>query len=365
MRKIILAAIVLIVLSFGVYMFNKRDYVSTQAVFVATNSLVNLSFKLDGKINNMTKNEGDSITKGELLASLQTDILHNKITQLSYDIKSLTDKKESLQIQKAKLQKAIALNIQIATNKILSLMQDKNALEYQIKANLATLDKLAFDKDKFQKLYNLHKISLAKYKAITSKYTYLLNTVLAQKAQLKKLAIATDIAKMSKNIAINSQKEVASLTKEIMALDKKIKSLNTTQNILNIKLRDSYLYAPFDGVIAKKFVNTNTVLKKGMYVYSIVNPKDVYIKVLLSQKKLKDIRIGNKALVKLDGFDDEYEGRVIKILPVSAATFSLVPRDIASGEFTKLDQRFIVKIAIKYNPKMRIGMGGEAKIYKR
>ena len=51
-------------------------------------------------------------------------------------------------------------------------------------------------------------------------------------------------------------------------------------------------------------------------------------------------------------------------MPVSASTFSLVPRDIASGEFTKLDQRFIVKIKIPYNPKVRIGMSGEVKIYK-
>ncbi len=53
------------------------------------------------------------------------------------------------------------------------------------------------------------------------------------------------------------------------------------------------------------------------------------------------IKIGNTVVIKLDAIgDQEYSGKVISILPASASTFSLVPRDIASGEFTKLDQRF-------------------------
>jgi len=106
------------------------------------------------------------------------------------------------------------------------------------------------------------------------------------------------------------------------------------------------------------------IIKNGTFIYSIINPKDIYIKVLLSEKKLKGIKQGDKAIIKLDALDGELEGKVEKIMPVSASTFSLVPRDIASGEFTKLEQRFIVKIKIQYKPTIKIGMSGEVKIYK-
>jgi len=47
---------------------------------------------------------------------------------------------------------------------------------------------------------------------------------------------------------------------------------------------------------------------------------------------------------------------VQSILPTSASTFSLVPRDISSGEFTKLDQRFVVRIKLNEKQGLKIGM---------
>ena len=67
--------IVLLVISvIGLYKyieFNKH-YVSSNAVFVKSDSLTFLSFKLPGKIEKIYVNEGDSVKKGELLAKLDT-----------------------------------------------------------------------------------------------------------------------------------------------------------------------------------------------------------------------------------------------------------------------------------------------------
>jgi len=68
----------------------------------------------------------------------------------------------------------------------------------------------------------------------------------------------------------------------------------------------------------------------------------------------------------VDAFEGRtYHGKVESILPASAATFSLVPRDIASGEFTKLAQRFIVRVSIDNPTKdLRVGMGASVAIKK-
>ncbi|WP_457595616.1 HlyD family secretion protein, partial [Hydrogenimonas sp.] len=62
----------------------------------------------------------------------------------------------------------------------------------------------------------------------------------------------------------------------------------------------------------------------------------------------------------LDG--KEFEGEVESIAPTSASTFSLVPRDIASGEFTKLDQRFTIRISMKRIEGLRAGMSATVAI---
>ncbi|MEJ2033957.1 MAG: hypothetical protein P8Y63_13185, partial [Deltaproteobacteria bacterium] len=52
------------------------------------------------------------------------------------------------------------------------------------------------------------------------------------------------------------------------------------------------------------------------------------------------------------------------VLPTSAATFAMAPRDISAGEFTKVAQRIPVRIAITKGDisLLRIGMGGEVEI---
>jgi len=366
LKKIVIILIVIISVIFGIYMINKNNYVHSEAVFVSTDTLTNIAFKIDGKIKVMTKEEGELVKKGELLATLYTKTLKAKLKEIEYKIKGLKNKLLSLKIEKEKLYKALELKKRNGENNIKNLQVKINSLKYQIKANEAKLVKLEYDKNNFYKLYKNKKISFDSYQKVKTEYEYLFNMIKSQKENLKALDIALDITQNNLQSINNEFKSIDILEENIKSLTNNIASLNEIKIQLLIKLNDSNLTAPFDGVIAKKFVNPATVVKKGTFIYSIVNPKNIYIKVLLSEKKLAGIKIGSKAVITLDAFKNkEYKGIVYQIMPVSASTFSLVPRDIASGEFTKLDQRFIVKIRLnQYDPNMRIGMGGEVKIYK-
>jgi membrane fusion protein (multidrug efflux system) len=120
-----------------------------------------------------------------------------------------------------------------------------------------------------------------------------------------------------------------------------------------------------NGKIAKKFANADEVANTGSKILSIVDPKDLYVLVLLEETKLKGVKKGNYVKIHIDATDRDYGGYVNKILPASAATFALVPRDISSGEFTKLAQRFYVRIRFKKIPDdVLVGMSGEVEIAK-
>jgi len=78
-KKIALFTFILLILIgvYGLYkyiVFNK-NYASSNAVFVKSDSLTFLSFKLPGKIEKIYVNEGDKIKKGQLLTKLETNEL--------------------------------------------------------------------------------------------------------------------------------------------------------------------------------------------------------------------------------------------------------------------------------------------------
>jgi membrane fusion protein (multidrug efflux system) len=181
----------------------------------------------------------------------------------------------------------------------------------------------------------------------------------AKRASLQK-------AKEAYEISVLNMKRIEELEKNIESLEEKKEALK--KGILEIENKISYsvLYAPFDGIIAKKFIARDRVVKKGSPVYALVDPKSLYCEVLLSEKKLHGVKVGNRVKITVDALKDkETEGVVESIAPTSASTFSLVPRDIASGEFTKLDQRFKVRIALKDKSSLRVGMSAEVAIERK
>jgi membrane fusion protein (multidrug efflux system) len=110
------------------------------------------------------------------------------------------------------------------------------------------------------------------------------------------------------------------------------------------------------------------VVNPGMPVYALIDPKDIYILVLLEETKLKGVEVGCPAYIKIDAYPHmKYKGVVKEILPASAAKFALVPRDISAGEFTKVVQRMQVKVKITEGDtsKLVVGMGGEIEIKRK
>ena len=101
---------------------------------------------------------------------------------------------------------------------------------------------------------------------------------------------------------------------------------------------------------------------------ALVNPNDLYIIALLEENKLSGVEPGSHAVIHIDAYSDqEWQGEVEQVLPASAATFALAPRDISAGEFTKVAQRIPVRIHITDGSldKLHVGLGGEVEIKRQ
>ena len=347
------------------YINYKTHYVSSDAVFVKSDSLTNLSFKLPGKIEKIYINEGDNVKKGEILAKLDTKDLEIKKNELIKNINSLDEKIKATVIQKDKLTLDVSHNISLTQEKIKKLNNLIKAKEYEIKAKEIKLSKLKNDYERFKRLFNQKRISKEKYENIKTSYFAFLNEINANKEQLKSMYNDLNMLKIQLKIAINNTKEIKRLSKIIASLMFQKKALKEKLALINQNIKDSFIYAPFTGTVAKKFANADEVVAAGKLILSEVNLKDLYVLDLLEEKKLKRIKPGCKAVIHIDALDKDFDGVVSKILPASASTFAILPRDISSGEFTKLQQRFYVRIKFKEVPKdVKVGMGGEIKIQK-
>ncbi len=368
MKRIGSIILIILILLFGYIAFNYISYRTKNAVseaaFVKTDSLLTLGFKVGGKVAFIEKKEGDYVKKGEILAKIDPIDFQVAKQKIADQIDSLIKKKEALEIKKDKTKKELDTNLNILKNSKEKLKKDIEAFFYEIQADEIKLSQLKRDEKRLSKLYSRKLIQKEKLENIQTKREAFESGVKAKREKLKGLRV--ELKNMDERIRlIEIKKEgLKELQKEIESLSKNIESLKAAKTEIENKISYCTIYSPIDGQIAKRYINKDRIVKKGSPIFSVVNRNDIHIEVLLSEKKLKGVKKGNSVKITVDAYPDrKYKGKVQKILPASAATFSLVPRDIASGEFTKLDQRFVVRISIlNKTPDLRVGMGANVAI---
>ena len=98
-----------------------------------------------------------------------------------------------------------------------------------------------------------------------------------------------------------------------------------------------------------------------MQVASLVLDMPPYIVANYKETQIGNIRAGQPVEILIDTFPGHtFKGHVESISPATGATFSLLPKDTSSGNFTKVVQRIPVRIAFEPGqerlPEIRSGM---------
>ncbi|HEV3237746.1 MAG TPA: hypothetical protein VGZ25_12205, partial [Gemmataceae bacterium] len=98
---------------------------------------------------------------------------------------------------------------------------------------------------------------------------------------------------------------------------------------------------------------------------SMYNPDLLYVTANLEETRLGGVAPGNAVELQVDAFSEPFRGRVVWIDKSTGAQFALMPRNVVSGEFTKVVQRVPVRILIEKDerwPQLRAGLSARAVI---
>jgi len=118
-------------------------------------------------------------------------------------------------------------------------------------------------------------------------------------------------------------------------------------NVLNTQLRNTRLFAPADGVIAKRWLLQGDVVQPSQSVFTLTINRNLWVVAFLEETKISEIYSGQMARITIDAFPDVmFTGKVFLVSSSTASVFSLIPANNASGNFTKVTQRIPVRISI-------------------
>jgi len=137
-----------------------------------------------------------------------------------------------------------------------------------------------------------------------------------------------------------------------------------------LNLENTKMLAPFDAVIAKKAAEVGQLAAVGQPILALVETEGRWVTANFKETEIKDIKPGAKAEISVDSSGQSYEGEVESLSPATGSTFTLLPPDNATGNFTKIVQRVPVRIRLKDIPakeleEMRAGLSVVVKVRRQ
>ena len=122
--------------------------------------------------------------------------------------------------------------------------------------------------------------------------------------------------------------------------------------------------SPLSGVIAARLGSPGGTVSAGQPIYALVDPTRIWIRANIEEDKVGRVERDQEVEVHVDALHQTFSGTVEAVTPASAATFSLLPAQNTSGNFTKVTQLVPVRIAVETAGKiLPLGTSVEVKIY--
>jgi membrane fusion protein (multidrug efflux system) len=150
------------------------------------------------------------------------------------------------------------------------------------------------------------------------------------------------------NASITAQRsQLSSAQAAALSADAQVEAARAKVVGAQLELDRTRIHAPMNGVVTKKDVVEGQILSPGRVALSIVSSDDVWVVANFKETQITEMRAGQCVSVHVDALPNLHvTGRVQSLSPSTGGTFSLVPQDTATGNFTKIVQRVPVKIVL-------------------
>jgi membrane fusion protein (multidrug efflux system) len=313
-----------VVIGGGLYWLSSGRWIETDDAYVQADSMV-LSTDVSGIVASIPVKEGEAVTKGQILFSLDPQ-------------------KFQIALDNARANLAqVRLNVESAKADYQAALRDTGAKEQQVNADQATYARYA---------------ALVKDRAVTQQQTDDARYKLAADEQAVRASESQARALLAKlagnpNIAIEDTPSFKQAQANVAEAER--------------EMSHAVVKAPYDGIVTQ--VNK---LQIGMYLgastaaFGLVSTDHVWVEAEPKETQLTFAKNGDPVDVSFDIYPGRtWKGTVESVAPATDQNFALLPAQNSSGNWVKVVQRIPVRVRVDMkagDPPMRAGMSADIDI---
>jgi membrane fusion protein, multidrug efflux system len=372
----------------------RRTHSITDDAFVEAH-IVNVAPEVvSGRLIRYQVDENDQVVQGQVVAEIDPIPYRDKVNISRAQLDSAQAELARQRADLVRIRKEVPIQIEIARRTFAAAEADRARAEESLKL---TIDEVEKGIDEARAGVKAAKASLTLAELEYTRFTRLEQQGASPLRQQQQVTQSRDsasaqvdlaAARLAKALASRTQIDVARRTLEAaqkseqkaakgidlaetgydqvreIELLVKVKEQSVEQARRGLEAAESDLAytqvrAPFPGVVVKRYRHLGDFAPAGSPLLSMYNPGLLYVEANLEEDRLPGVEPGNPVRIELYAFAEPFKGRVVWVNKATGAQFALMPRNVVSGEFTRVVQRVPVRIQIERDdrwPRLRAGL---------
>jgi HlyD family secretion protein len=329
MLKRLISLAVLLAIGGGIYWYSTRPITSLTLTGTVTTNEIVVSAQIGGRIERLLVNEGDTVTKDQLVAVLMPGELQQE--RAFYDANV-----EGAGSQVAESEAALRLQERQTTDQIKQAQANLAAAEAQHQAAQAQLEDARIGLERQQRMM---KDGVGTQELLDRART----AADVARSQLAAFAKQVDAQRSAVALAEASAEQVSVRRSQVRANRQQQAAVTAQRAKADVRLAYTELHAPIAGIVDVRVALPGEVVNPGQPVITLINPDDLWVRADVEETYVDRIKVGDKMRIRLPS-GDEVQGEVFyRRLDAGFATqrdVSRTKRDIKTFEIRlKVDNK--------------------------
>jgi membrane fusion protein, multidrug efflux system len=310
--RLAVGAVVLALVAAGGYWYLVLRFIqTTDDAYVGGNVTV-MAPRVSGFVSEILVQDNERVKAGQVLIRLDARDYDAKLAQADAELASARAAVTELEAQRT-LQTAVI-----------------NQHQAEVRASDAELTRSGEDQTRYRALVKDDAVSNQLVERADADY---------QKAQ-------ASVAKSGAAV-VAAQRQLDVLAAQITDAQARVGTAEANRRLAALNVEYTTIRSPVDGYIGNRTARVGILANAGAPLLTVVPAADLWVDANFKEDQLKRMHAGDQADVELDAASGTLHGTVDSLAPATGATFSVLPPENATGNFTKIVQRVPVRIHVK------------------
>ncbi|MGA7813342.1 HlyD family secretion protein [Caballeronia sp.] len=325
--------VVLIVLAAaGTYWLTVLRFIqTTDDAYVGGNVTV-MAPKVNGFVTELLVTDNQRVKAGQVLIRLDSRDYDARLAQAAADVQGAKASVAELAARE-QLQAAVI-----------------NQGQAEVRASSAELTRSASDQTRYRQL--------VKDEAVSNQ--------VVERADADFLTARANVDKSDASL-LAAKRQLVVIGAQLDDASARVATAEALRRVAELNVEYTTIRAPVDGYVGNRTARVGMLANVGASLLTIVPADGLWIDANFKEDQLKKMQVGDTADVELDAASAVIHGHIESLAPATGATFSVLPPENATGNFTKIVQRVPVRIRLDVPKEMqnvlRAGLSATVKVH--